>query len=93
MDSAGPWVRGGLHTGDRLVSVGGRAISSTRDFRASLGQLKIGDVAQFQIERDGTKVRVEVPVVSDYRANVTIGEIESATPEQLKLRAQWIDGK
>jgi len=84
------WGRAGLHTGDRLVSVDGRSVATSTDFRSWLGKLHIGDTALVEIERNGAVSRVEVLVNGYDRPTVRIDEIANATPDQRRLRAQWL---
>ena len=86
------WARAGLHTGDLLVSVDGKAVKTSADFRTWLGTLHLGDTAQVEVLRAGVVSKVSV-VISGYdRPTVKIDEIADATPEQKRLRAQWLAG-
>ena len=84
------WGRAGLHTGDRLVSVDGRPVATTAEFRSWLGKLHIGDTARVEVMRDG-KVSLVSVLISQYnRPTVRLEEIANAGSEQLKLRALWL---
>jgi serine protease Do len=87
---ASVWGRAGLHTGDQLVSLNGQPVASSADFRSRLGQLHIGDTARVQIIRNGVASQVSVAIAGYDRPTVRIVEIADATPEQLRLRAQWL---
>ncbi len=84
------WGRAGLHTGDQLVSLNGQPVTSSADFRSRLGQLRIGDTAPVEIIRNGVASQVSVAIAGYDRPTVRIVEIANATPEQLRLRAQWL---
>jgi len=84
------WGRAGLHTGDQLVSLNGQPVTSSADFRSRLGQLRIGDTAPVEIIRNGVASQVSVAIAGYDRPTVRIVAIANATPEQLRLRAQWL---
>ena len=84
------WGKAGLHTGDRLLSVDGTAVSSWPDLRAWLRKLKIGDVGRLEIIHDGVKKMVEVPIAGYDVPTVKISEISAPTPHRLKLRNAWM---
>jgi len=84
------WGRAGLHTGDRLISVDGRPVETTTNFRNWLGKLHIGDTARVEVMRDGAVSQVSVSIEGYERPTVRIVEIADATPEQRRLRAQWL---
>jgi len=89
-DSA--WGRAGLHTGDRLISLDGRAVASASDFRPWLGQLRVGQTARLEVMRDGVVSTATVLITGYDRPTVRLREIEDATAEQLRLRARWAEG-
>jgi predicted metalloprotease with PDZ domain len=84
------WGCAGLHTGDRLVSVDGRPVATSADFRSWIGNLHIGDTARVEVVRDGAVSQLAVLVSGYDRPTVRIDEIANATPEQRRLRAQWL---
>jgi predicted metalloprotease with PDZ domain len=87
---ASAWGRAGLHTGDQLVSLDGRPIATSNDFRSSLGNLHVGDTARVEVVRNGAVSQVVVSINSYDRPTVRIVEIADATSEQQRLRAQWL---
>ena len=87
---ASAWGRAGLHTRDHLVSLDGRPVATTTDFRAWLGKLHIGDTALVEVMRDGAVSRLQVLVTGYDRPTVRIDEIADATSAQRRLRAQWL---
>jgi predicted metalloprotease with PDZ domain len=90
-DSA--WGRAGLHTGDRLVSLDGRPVATASDFRAWLGQLRVGQTVRLEVMRVGAVSTVSVLITGYDRPTVRIQEIADATSEQLRLRARWAVGQ
>ena len=84
------WGRGGLHTGDHLVSLDGHAVATSMDFRSWLETLHVGDTARVEIVRDGVVSTVAVLVTGYDRPTVRIEEIADATSDQRKLQAQWL---
>jgi predicted metalloprotease with PDZ domain len=88
-DSA--WGRAGLHTGDRLVSLDGRAVATAADFRQWLGQLRVGQTARLEVMRDGVVLTAAVLITGYDRPTVRVEEIADATAEQLRLRTRWAD--
>jgi predicted metalloprotease with PDZ domain len=87
---ASVWGRAGLHTGDHLVSLDGHPVATTTDFRSWIGSLHVGDTARLEVMRNGVASQVSVSVGGYERPTVRIVELADATPEQLKLRAQWL---
>ena len=88
----GVWGRAGLHTGDRLISVDGKPVTTSMDFRTWIGKLQVGDTAGVEIERGGAVSKVAVVITGYDRPLVKIEEIAGATSEQKRLRAQWLAG-
>jgi predicted metalloprotease with PDZ domain len=87
---ASVWGRAGLHTGDQLVSLDGQPVATSTDFRSRLGQFHIGDTAQVAFIRNGVASQVSVSIKGYDRPTVRVVEIADATPEQLRLRTQWL---
>jgi len=87
-DSA--WGRAGLHTGDHLVSLDGRPVATAMDFRSWLGQLRVSQTARVEVMRDGAPTQIAVPIRGYDRPTVRIDEIADDSPEQRRLREQWL---
>ena len=87
---ASVWGRAGLHTGDQLVSLDGQPVATSTDFRSRLGRLHIGDTARVEIRRNGALSQVSVSINGYDRPIVRVVEIVDATPEQVRLRKQWL---
>lgn len=90
---ASAWGRAGLHTGDRLISVDGRRVATPVDFRVWLGKLHIGDTAQVEVARNGRTLTISVAVSGYDRPTVRLEEIPDTRPEQVRLRAQWLNAE
>jgi predicted metalloprotease with PDZ domain len=87
------WGRAALHTGDRLVSWNGVAMTDAQQLRTAITQLQIADTARVVVMRDSEKIETTV-VVSGYdRPVVHIEETPGATAAQRALRARWIAGQ
>jgi S1-C subfamily serine protease len=89
---ASVWGRAGLHTGDQLVSLDGQPVTTAMDFRSRLGTLHIGDTARVEIMRNGVVSEISVLVKEYDRPTVKVVEVADATPEQMRLRTQWLRG-
>src|SRR5205807_201876 len=89
-DPSSAWGRAGLHTGDRLLSLDGRPVATAMDFRSRLGQLRIGQTTRVEVMRDGAPTQIVVPITGYDRPTVRIDEIADASPEQRRLREQWL---
>ena len=87
-DSA--WGRAGFHTGDRLVSLDGRPVATAMDFRSWLGQLRMSQTARVEVMRDGAPTQIAITITGYDRPTVKIDEIADASPEQRRLREQWV---
>ncbi len=83
------WGRAGLNTGDRLVSVDGKPVSTWTELRNWLRTLKIGDTGHLEIIRNGQKTNVDVPITGYETAKVRLAERDDATPRQKLLREAW----
>jgi len=66
------WGRAGLHTGDRIVSVNGNAISGWSDWRRMLQGLRIGDTLRIEVLRESGLWRTGVEVTGYQRPFVTV---------------------
>src|SRR5262249_34577690 len=87
---AGAWGRAGLHTGDRLVSLDGRAVESATDFHSWFDALRVGQTASVGVMRNGATTIVIVRVTGYDRPTVRLEEIPDATPAQQQLRERWL---
>ena len=90
LDPNSVWVRAGLHTGDQLVSVNGKAMTGWPDFRAVLRSIKIGDTLRFQTIRSGQPMSTTVIASGFDRPTVSITPVSDATPKQVRIRESWM---
>jgi len=58
-------ARGVLRVGDVIVRVDGMRIGLLEDLNIAMGRYRIGDLAFFQVRRDGELISVEVPTVEN----------------------------
>ena len=86
------WLKAGLHTGDRLVSINGRRIQTWPDMRNTMGALHIGDTARIAVERATGPYVTTVTVASWRRPSVHMEEIANASEKQRRLREHWLRG-
>ena len=52
-----------LKSGDRIISVEGKNISSSEDISSVLKEHKVGDKLKFVIERDGSEMKIDVELI------------------------------
>ncbi len=91
-DPGSAWGRGGLHTGDGLVSINGRPMSTWPEVRALLDSAKMGDTLRFELARPAGPARATVVVSGYSRPVVRIEELPGATARQRAVRAGWVAG-
>ena len=84
------WVRAGLHTNDRVVSINGNPIRTWAEMRAVLGPLKMGDTVRFVVARPTGKFETAVTVAGFETTRTSIEERADATSQQKALREQWL---
>ncbi|MBR6959098.1 MAG: trypsin-like peptidase domain-containing protein, partial [Clostridiales bacterium] len=70
----GPADKAGLRNGDRIVKMDGIAINETDDIIVIRDKHKVGDTIEFEIERDGKQMKIELVVGdgSEYEGNSTV---------------------
>jgi predicted metalloprotease with PDZ domain len=83
------WARAGLHTGDRIHSVNGEAVSTWPAFRTYLARLRAGDTLRLETERSGRRVVVPVVGVPLRQAVVTVSRVPGVPERIARLRAAW----
>jgi predicted metalloprotease with PDZ domain len=82
----------GLQMNDRVVTLGGRAV--TRDtWRRTLARFKTGDSVPITVKRDRRTIKTSIVLGQPERFDYRIEEKADATPEQKQLRAAWLSGK
>ena len=87
------WGRAGLHTGDRLRSVNGTAITQVSEFRNFLGRLAIGDTVRIEVSRPAGAFATTVTIRGFDRPVVSIDTIPAATAKQRMIREAWLAGR
>jgi predicted metalloprotease with PDZ domain len=88
---ASAWGRAGLHTGDRVVSVNGQAITTPRDVRSALARTRVGDTVIVQAQRPNGPFTATVVVGGYEYPRVRLEENPDATPRQRERRQRWIN--
>src|ERR1043165_9752666 len=91
-DPASVRGRAGLHTGGRLVAMNGAPITSTADYRALFGRLRIGDTVRVEVARPAGPFKATVVMTPRDRSFARVGEMPEATERQRALRANWLAG-
>jgi predicted metalloprotease with PDZ domain len=87
------WVRAGLNTNDRILSVNGVAVKTWPELRTQIVALPLGGVARMEVMRPSGRALVEVKVTGYERTTVRIEEIPNPTERQRRLREDWLAGK
>jgi len=85
----GPAYLSGIYIGDEIVAIGDRKIEST-DLTSIFANLKEGDKVQVMYNRGGQLNTVEIQVKREPGKNFKVEWIEKASPEQEKLRKNWL---
>lgn len=95
-DSAGPWIRAGLRTGDGLVAIDSSPVASFADLQAALRRARLGPdttaTVAVDVVRDGVRRRVMVRVGSYRTPHVHLVDVSGMTPDQRSRRAEWLAG-
>jgi len=92
-DPASIWAKAGLHTGDQLVAVNGTAMTTWREMRLAIGNLKLGDTVRIEVRRPSGPFRATVVVAGYQQPTVHIEEIPGANARQRDLKAAWLRGQ
>jgi predicted metalloprotease with PDZ domain len=92
-DPTSVWGRSGLHTGDRLVTWDGVAITSPAELRGLVRGAHIGDRHTLDvITAAGLRQQRTVVITGFSRPAAHIAELPNATARQLAIRARWSAG-
>lgn len=92
MDPESCWGKTGLHTGDIIRSINGRAIKSRDDFWVFIRTVRIGDTVHVELQRPD-RISVTNVFVTGYLApQVNVSEMPSVNGKQKKLKQQWLSG-
>ena len=92
-DPNGIWVRAGLHTNDRLLSVNGVAVTSPRALRNAVAPLQIGDTARVTVMRGERRIDAVVPITGYTRVEAVLEDLPGITPGQRARRERWAAGR
>ena len=87
------WVKAGLRTRDKLVSINDRPINTWPEMRSVLTALRIGETAKVTVERPTGPFTALVALGGYNRADIRIEEIETAGARQRALRTAWLQSK
>jgi predicted metalloprotease with PDZ domain len=87
------WGKAGLHTGDIIRSVDGKAIATQADFRQEQRNAKIGDTIVVEVERQSGVKKINVLITGFQQPVVHITQMTTLTEKQKKLFEQWVNGK
>jgi predicted metalloprotease with PDZ domain len=87
------WGKAGLHTGDILKAVNGKANVSASEFRQLIRNAKLSDTISIDVERSARIIKINV-LVSGYQQPVAhLPQLSASTEKQRKLYGQWLSGK
>jgi predicted metalloprotease with PDZ domain len=87
------WGRAGLHTGDRVVSMNGAAVSTWPAMRSILSALRIGDTLAVVVNRPSGQVATRVAIMGYDRPTVRLTPLDRASPTQKSIRERWLQGR
>jgi predicted metalloprotease with PDZ domain len=87
------WIRAGLHTGDRIVTVNGEPLAGMADFRRLFGSLRIGDTVRVEVARASGAFSATVVVAGYDWPVVRLEELPGAAASQRALRTRWLAGE
>jgi predicted metalloprotease with PDZ domain len=83
--------RAGLRKGDIIEQMNGHALTALP--RGQFSQLKSGALVELKVRREGRTLKLRFNPGSRQQTEYEIEEIPGATPEQLKVRNGWLEGK
>lgn len=87
------WGRAGLHTGDIVKTVNGKALASAADFRSIQRNAKIGETIVVEVDRSSGAQKINVLISGYQQPVVRITPMPTITEKQKKLYEQWVSGK
>jgi predicted metalloprotease with PDZ domain len=86
----GAWARAGLHTGDRLLAVGGHPVSTSTDFRTLLAGLHLGDTIAVNAVGPAGPKTATVILTGYLHPRVRLVNLGSPSAAQLAARERWM---
>ncbi|RMG44759.1 MAG: RIP metalloprotease RseP [Acidobacteria bacterium] len=74
-----PAARAGLHPGDRILRIDGKAITSIEEYQKEIA-FRPGQRARYLVERDGSRLELEVEIAADPRTGIGWDGVYPKTP-------------
>jgi predicted metalloprotease with PDZ domain len=93
LDPASAWGRAGLHSGDRIVSMNGAAVTTWPAMRSILSALHIGDTLSVVVNQPSGRFVTKVGITGYDRPTAKLTALVDATPKQRAIREQWLRGQ
>jgi predicted metalloprotease with PDZ domain len=87
------WAKAGLTTGDIILTVNEKPVTSTQDLEQVVRNAKIGDRITMKIQRHSIQSLVNVTVTGYQVAVVQIQELSARTDKQKQLLQSWVIGR
>jgi predicted metalloprotease with PDZ domain len=91
-DPEGCWGKAGLHTGDIVIAVNGKAVKTQSNLSQVIRSAKIGDTVTMEVERPTGVHKTNVLVTGYKQPVVHITEVKSPTAKQMMIYQQWVSG-
>jgi predicted metalloprotease with PDZ domain len=90
-----PLYQAGLDRGDRIMSLGGAAVTSDSTWRAAIASHKAGDVAEVVFEERGQRRTASITVAADPELEaVTFESVgQQLTDAERAFRAAWLGSR
>jgi predicted metalloprotease with PDZ domain len=86
------WAKAGLHTGDVVRSVNGKAVTGP-DFRPLIRNAKVGDEISIEVEKKSGVFKTIVSVTSFQQPVIHITQLLTSTEKQQTLYRDWVNAK
>lgn len=84
------FARAGVHSGDQLVSIDDRPMTTWPEVRAALGATRIGDTLRLVVRREAGLARANVVMRGYEEPVVRVEERPDATARQRAVRDAWL---
>lgn len=92
-DPTSVWGRAGLMTGDAVVSVDGKVVSTTAELTRVLAGKRIGTVVPVEFERGGARKTLQVTLTGYDLVTARIEDLPNPSERQLAVRRAWLTGR
>jgi predicted metalloprotease with PDZ domain len=86
------WAEAGLHTGDIITVVNGRAVHNRQDFQTVLGMLRIGDTVRIGMKGHAGEKSLAIPISGYTIPIIRVVEDAGASERQRRLFREWGGG-